>query len=706
MERTPSDLATPTVLKFGGTSVEDAAACARVAGIVRAHGGPRPVVVVSALAGVTDALLGCAREGTLRGFAPHLERHREIAQRLLGPEARGAFLGELERARGELAALVERIGREPALRARLEDEIVSYGERLSAPLVAAVLATAGLRARHVDARRCIVTDESPGRATPDPAATAARTRAELAPLLDGGMIPVLGGYIGASAGGVTTTLGRGGSDYTAALVGAALGAGEIQIWTDVSGVQTADPRVVRGARTIPSLSYAEAAELAYFGAKVLHPKTIQPAKDRGIPVRICNSRAPGDAGTLVSGAADVWPGTVKSIAHKSGITVVQISSARMLGAYGFLRALFEVFDRHELPVDVVATSEVSVSLTVDDPAPLPAVVAELEALGDVQVQPRRAIICVVGEGLRSTPGIAARVFETIRDINVSLISQGASRVNLTFIVDEEHVAEAVVRLHTALLERAEAGPGVLARAPIRRAAGRREGTVDPGRGSVGARVANAHPFARECRWLIDGEPTENKLAVGCKGSLRVTLRGEGTGGHSAYPERGRSAIHVLLDALDDVRAVAWPKDDYFGDTTCNIGVIVGGTQANVIAPDARADLHIRLVTDQGPVRELLERAVGSRARIEYLSFTPPVRLTAVPNFEQCVVGYTTDVPHLSNWGTPLLLGPGSIHDAHTARERIAKAELERGVERYVRLGRALLAEPAPARRGKTAGARP
>src|SRR5436309_9757971 len=289
MERTPSDLATPTVLKFGGTSVEDAAVCARVAGIVRAHGGSRPVVVVSALAGVTDALLGCVREGALRDFDPHLERHGEIARRLLGPEASAAFLGELERARGELAALMERIGREPALRARLEDEIVSYGERLSAPLVAAVLATAGLRARHVDARRCIVTDESPGRATPDPAATAARTRAELVPLLDGGMIPVLGGYIGASTAGVTTTLGRGGSDYTAALVGAALGAGEIQIWTDVSGVQTADPRVVRGARTIPSLSYAEAAELAYFGAKVLHPKTIQPAKTGGSP---CASATP------------------------------------------------------------------------------------------------------------------------------------------------------------------------------------------------------------------------------------------------------------------------------------------------------------------------------------------------------------------------------------------------------------------------------
>src|SRR5256712_3655426 len=479
MERTPSNHAAPTVLKFGGTSVEDTAACARLAGFVRAHGRARPVVVVSALAGVTDALLGCAGEGALRAFDPHLERHREIAQRLLGPEARGTFRGELERARGELAALVERVGREPALRARLQDEIVSYGERCWAPLVAAAWAAPGLPARHVDARRCIVTDETPGRATPDPAATAARTRAELVPLLDAGTIPVLGGYIGASTGGVTTTLGRGGSDYTAALVGAALGAGEIQIWTDVSGVQTADPRVVRGARTIPSLSYAEAAELAYFGAKVLHPKTIQPAKDRGIPVRICNSRAPDDPGTLVSGAADAWPGKAKSIAPKHGISVVQINSARLLCAYGFLRALFEVFDRHELPVDVVATSEVSVSLTVDDADRLPSAVAELEALGDVQVQRRRAIICVVGEGLRTTPGIAARVFETIRDINVSLISQGASRVNLTFIVDEEHVAEAVSRLHTALLERAEAGPGVLARAPIRRAAGRRDGTVDP-----------------------------------------------------------------------------------------------------------------------------------------------------------------------------------------------------------------------------------
>src|SRR5207249_10814272 len=251
-----------------------------------------------------------------------------------------------------------------------------------------------------------------------------RTRAEPGPLLGRRPVPVLGGYIGAARGGVTTTLGRGGSDYSAALVGAALAASEIQIWTDVSGVLTADPRVVPGARTIPSLSYAEAAELAYFGAKVLHPKTIQPAMDRDIPVRICNSHAPGEAGTVVTARGEVRAGAVKAIAHKSGITVLQINSPRMLGAYGFLRGLFEVFERHQTVVDVVTTSEVSVSLTVEDAGSLPAIVAELRPLGAVSVEPGRAIVCVVGEGLRVTPGIAARVFATVSDIHVSLLSQG------------------------------------------------------------------------------------------------------------------------------------------------------------------------------------------------------------------------------------------------------------------------------------------
>src|SRR5213078_2719720 len=232
-------------------------------------------------------------------------------------------------------------------------------------------------------------------------------------------------------------------------VGAALAAREIQIWTDVSGVLTADPRVVPGARPIPRLSYAEAAELAYFGAKVLHPKTIEPATARRIPVRICNSLAPDDPGTVVAAEPAVWPGAVKAIAHKTGITVLQIASTRMLGAYGFLRALFEVFERHRTVVDVVTTSEVSVSLSLDDATALPEIVAELQQLGTVRVEKGRAIICVVGEGLRGTPGIAARVFSTINDINVTLISQGASSINLTFAIEEGQVHEAVNRLHEA-----------------------------------------------------------------------------------------------------------------------------------------------------------------------------------------------------------------------------------------------------------------
>jgi aspartate kinase len=246
---------------------------------------------------------------------------------------------------------------------------------------------------------------------------------------------------------VTTTLGRGGSDYTAALVGAALNVNEIQIWTDVTGVLTADPRVVPEAQTVDRLSYGEAAELAYFGAKVLHPKTIQPAIEKSIPVRICNSRQPSERGTLVGPEGETSPRTVKAIAHKTGVTTVQVSSARMLGAYGFLRALFEVFDRHRTVVDVVTTSEVSVSLSLDEATALPAIVEELQELGTVGVEKNRAIICVVGEGLRGTPGIAARVFSTISDINVTLFSQGASSINFTFAVEEECVKEVVTRLH-------------------------------------------------------------------------------------------------------------------------------------------------------------------------------------------------------------------------------------------------------------------
>lgn len=215
-------------------------------------------------------------------------------------------------------------------------------------------------------------------------------------------------------------------------------------------------------------------------------------------------------------------------------------------------------------------------------------------------------------------------------------------------------------------------------------------TVDEELGSIGAQAANAHPLAQRCRYMINGEPTDNRLAVGTKGSLRLIVRTGGRAAHSAYPEQGESAIEKLLDVLGDIRACRWPVDEALGETTCNIGVIRGGTRSNVVPAEAEADLHIRLVTEGKPVRELLERAVAGRASLEYLSEAAPIRLLALEGFEQCAVRFMTDIPHLSNWGTPLLLGPGSILVAHTDEERVGKRELEQSVELYVRLAHTLL----------------
>jgi aspartate kinase len=450
----------PTVMKFGGTSVEDERAFERVVDIVKcvyAQNVTSPVVVVSAMSGVTDALLESVErsatgdeEGGKRLLEPHWLRHLTVARALaIEPSAIEAML---ESVRREVAELLQATNAQMMPRPLLQDLIASYGEHLSSALLAAVLRHAGLPAQHLDARRCIVTNHEHGSAEPLLLQTERRTRALLEPLLAARRIPVLGGFIGSAENGTTTTLGRGGSDYTAALVGASLGAREVQIWTDVTGVLTADPRLIKQARTIARLSYAEAAELAYFGAKVLHPKTIQPAVEQGIPVRICNARAPDADGTLVCSEAEISARTVKAIAHKIGITLVQITSARMLGAYGFLHAIFEVFNRHRTAIDIVTTSEVSVSLSLDDARALPSIVNELKEFGAVRVEHKQAIICVVGEGLRVTSGIAARIFSCLSDINISLISQGASSINLTFVVEENNVHEAVARLHATFFE--------------------------------------------------------------------------------------------------------------------------------------------------------------------------------------------------------------------------------------------------------------
>ncbi len=450
---------TATVMKFGGTSVDDAAALERLADIVRRQLPSRPVVVVSAIRGVTDALLRgtkLAQTGEVgRGFAElegQVGRYASIASELLPPDEADEMDRIVANAALEISDLLRVISLHPGTYLPLQDEIVSYGERLSATLVSRLLQSRGLPGVLADARRCIVTTADHTKATPLLGPTGENTREHLGPYLAEGSVPVLGGFIASAKSGAATTLGRGGSDYTAALVGSALDAREIQIWTDVTGFLTADPRLVPQARPIAHLSYGEAAELAYFGARVLHPKTIQPAVERGIPVRVCNSRHPLEPGTLIDDDPVVTPGGVKAIAHKSGATVVQVTSARMLGAYGFLKALFEIFDRHRTAVDVVSTSEVSVSLTLDDTHALPEIVADLEELGTVSVESGWAIVCIVGEGLRSTRGVAARVFGCLEDVDVAVISQGASSINLTFTVPEEQVHDVVARLHPVFFE--------------------------------------------------------------------------------------------------------------------------------------------------------------------------------------------------------------------------------------------------------------
>jgi len=441
-------------MKFGGTSVGDVAAFERVFHIVSTQIEKHPVVVVSAMTRVTDALLNAfdiAKKGDhTEGFASlgtHFDRHVEVAKNFFGGGSSDAFDAELQFAREELSDLLIRTSRRSLPLSMLKDAIVSYGEQLSSRLLAEVLKTKGIKARQVDSRRLIVTDDEFGAAQPIWEETRELVRVELQPLIAADEVPIMGGFIAANRAGETTTLGRGGSDYSAAIVAAALEASELQIWTDVTGVMTCDPRICGDARTIPVLSYEEAAELAYFGAKVLHPKTIKPAVDHHIPVRVCNTFEPLETGTMVLAASGEAPNKIKSIAQKKNITILRITSARMLGAYGFMSAVFQVFDRHRTVIDVISTSEVSVALTLDNPDSVEKVVEDLRRLGDVEIESGYAVICIVGEGLRASTGMAAKIFSAIHDVNIALVSHGASGVNLTFVVKEDTAADVIKKLH-------------------------------------------------------------------------------------------------------------------------------------------------------------------------------------------------------------------------------------------------------------------
>lgn len=447
-------------MKFGGTSVEDAAAIRRLGDIVRNEIPRRPLVVVSACAGVTTDLIRAAhavldngREKAL-GILDRLRtRHRGIIDDLLTGEHAGDVHDTINRMFHELRDIVRGVHLLGELTHRSLDTFTSYGERLSSVVIHAFLCEQGMAAQLVDAREVMITDKSFSMALPILNRVHDRARSSFQPLLDGNTVVVTQGYIGATEDGTTTTIGRGGSDLSAAIFGSVLDAEEIQIWTDVDGMMSADPRIVPGARLIHTMSFDEASELAYFGAKVLHPKTILPAIQKNIPVRVLNSRRPELRGTLITGGSTgSTPRSIKSIACKRGIIVINVSSSRMLMAHGFLARLFAIFADHKKSVDVVATTEVSVSLTVDNEEGLDSIQSELEKIGETRVERQKAIISIVGEGMKATPDILARVFGVLAGarINVDMVSEGASEINLTLVIAEGDVERAVLALHGEL----------------------------------------------------------------------------------------------------------------------------------------------------------------------------------------------------------------------------------------------------------------
>ncbi|MBP1772388.1 MAG: aspartate kinase [Holophagaceae bacterium] len=439
------------VLKFGGSSVADAACMRQVAELVRTALPRSPLVVLSAMGKTTNGLFDAAKAAEAGDLAEAMARqrglmaaHREAADELFDgavPEALDVALTDLF---GELELLLRGVALLRELSPRSMDAIASLGERLSTRIFAA-----HVRGAWLDARSVLRTDAVFGEAVPQPEAIRALAAEHLAPLVAPGRVVVTQGYIGATEDGLTTTLGRGGSDYSAALFGAALGAEEVQIWTDVEGVLTCDPRIVPDALPIPELSFAEAAELAAFGAKVLHPATIQPAVEARIPVTVRHTQKPEGRFTTIS--AEVRTGRpITALASRGPVTVLTVSSTRMLAQSGFLARLFEVFGRRGVSVDLVATAEVSVSLTVEADVSLKALTQDLSAFATVEVHEGRAIIAAVGERLKSTPGLGAQLLLALGDINVEMISMGANEINLSLVVKQESTSEALRRLHRVL----------------------------------------------------------------------------------------------------------------------------------------------------------------------------------------------------------------------------------------------------------------
>ncbi len=432
------------VMKFGGTSVGGAEQIKDVADIVRSYITKKPVVVVSAVTKITDKLIEAANAASQGNGDETLSNIKKIHYEIIEKLGLGKLL--IEKDIEELSRLVNKIKINRKIDDKISDSIQSFGERMSSKIVAAQLNKINVKAQAFNAWDLgFVTTSDFGNAEPLEEAYS-NLDSNIKKL---NVVPVITGFIGKTENGEITTLGRGGSDYSAAIIGSAINADEIQIWTDVDGVMSSDPRIISNAKTLEKVSFAEASELAYFGAKVLHPKTILPAVKKNIPVKVLNTFNPKGNGTLILKEIGKGSQTVKAITSKKSIILINVDSKRMLGAYGFLARLFDVFYKYRQSVDVVSTSEVSVSMTIDNDKNVNDIVLDLKGIADTNVLRNRAVVCVIGEGMRHIPGIAARIFATLgkNGINIEMISQGASEINVTFVVENKDADKAVKALH-------------------------------------------------------------------------------------------------------------------------------------------------------------------------------------------------------------------------------------------------------------------
>ena len=437
------------IIKFGGTSVGNAERIKNAAKIVKSRIKKKPVVVVSAVSKITDMLIKLAHEFGHRKSNNTLLEIKSIHYKIL--EKLGIDKDLLKNDFEELSNLLNKTKSDKYIDAKRLDEVQSFGERMSSKIFAAELNKIGVNAKSFNSWDLgFLTNAEFGNAEPLEISYA-NLKKNITKL---NVVPVITGFIGKTKHGEITTLGRGGSDYTAAIIGAAINADEIQIWTDVDGIMSADPKTLGTAKTISNVSFAEACELSYFGAKVLHPKTMLPAMHKNIPVKVLNSFNPKNKGTAILSKTQKSEKTVKAIAYKDNITLINIESTRMLGAYGFLAKLFDIFSNSKKSVDVVSTSEVSVSLTIENGGNMGNILTELKGIADIKVYANKSIICVVGEGMNKNIDIPSRTFAALakNKIHVEMISMGASEINITLLVDEKCAKKAVRALHEEYFE--------------------------------------------------------------------------------------------------------------------------------------------------------------------------------------------------------------------------------------------------------------